>query len=130
MKMTSTGVVLGLMVSWVLCGVAAAEKPDELTVTGSRFLATPVGINYTGVPIKDVSLSYGVSLADIDLESAAGQAEMDRRVVAAARAACHELARLYPVSQPDTARCTKTAADRSIARMHKMMTGAHAAPGT
>ena len=109
-------------------GAAAADRSDDLTVTGSRFVASPAGITYSGLPLKDVSLSYGVTLADLDLGSTAGLAALDKRVVAAARAACAELGRLYPVSNPDTAACTRETAEKSIAQVHRMLATARTAP--
>jgi UrcA family protein len=87
-----------------------------------------VGINYTGIPIKDISLSATVSVADLNLSSAAGRAELDRRILAAARSACGEIKGMYPVSKPDGDACSRAAAERSMSRMHKMLAASHPVP--
>jgi len=121
MKILSMRVVAGLVVSAVIGSVATLAQADEVTVTGSRFVEIPLGINYTGMSVKDVSLSKSVSVTDLDLTSTAGLAELDRRILAAARASCREIQSLYPISKPATAACTKAAADKSMSRVRKML---------
>jgi UrcA family protein len=121
MTILSMRVVAGLVASAVVGSMATASKAEEVTVTGSRFLETPIGINYTGMSIKDVSLSTSVSVTDLDLASSAGLTELDRRVNAAARASCREIASMYPVSHPETAACAKAAADKSMSRVRKLL---------
>lgn len=128
MKIFSMRVVAGLAGCAVAGGLATGAKADEVTVTGSRFQETPVGINYTGVPIKDVSLSATVSVADLDLASSAGRAELDRRILAAARTACSEIKGMYPVSQPEGNACARQAADKSMSRLRKLIAASHPVP--
>jgi UrcA family protein len=118
----------GVMGCVVAGTVATGVRADEVTVTGSRFQEVPVGINYTGIPIKDVSLSATVNVADLDLSSGAGRAELDRRILAAARAACGEIEGTYPVSKPAGTACARAAAERSMSRMHKMLASSHPVP--
>jgi len=125
MKIISTSVMAGLMGCVAAGAMATGAWAEEVTVTGSRFQETPVGINYTGIPIKDVSLSETVKVADLDLSSAAGRAELDRRILSAARAACGEIQGTYPVSKPEGAACARAAAERSMNRMHKMLAASH-----
>jgi len=121
MKIFSMRVVAGLIGCAVAGGLTTGAQADEVTVTGSRFQATPVGINYTGIPIKDVSLSATVSVADLDLATSAGRVELDRRIVAAARMACGEIKDMYPVSQPEGNACVRAATDKSMSRLRKLM---------
>ncbi len=125
MTMSSLRVVAGLIASVAVGGLAGGATADEVTVTGSRFQETPVGINYTGIPIKDVSLSATVSVADLDLTSAAGSAELDRRILAAARSACGEIKGMFPVSQPEGNACARAAVDKSMGRLRKLIAAAH-----
>jgi len=108
--------------------LASGARADEVTVTGSRFQEVPVGINYTGIPIKDISLSATVKMADLDLNTTAGRAELDRRILAAARSACGEIGGMYPVSKPEGDACARSAAERSMSRMHKMLAASHRVP--
>jgi len=101
--------------------MATAQKEEELTVTGLPMVETPIGINYTGLKVKDVSLSYTVNLKDLDLSTAAGVTELNRRVAAAARAACDEIGRLYPISHPDTPACAKAAVDKTLVQLRPLL---------
>jgi UrcA family protein len=121
MKIVSTRVVAGVVGMALIGGLTAAAQADEVTVTGSRFMETPVGINYTGVPIKDVSLSETVSVADLNLSTAAGMAELDKRILTAARSACGEIKGVYPVSKPEGSACARAAVERSMSRVRKML---------
>ncbi len=104
-----------------LAGLAVAEPTDELTVTGSRSVITPVGIDYVGALIKDVSLSYHIAVADLDLKSAAGAAVLDKRLSYAARMACDEIGRAYPVSKPAAAACVRAAIDKARAQVRGLL---------
>ncbi|MDH4312799.1 MAG: UrcA family protein, partial [Gammaproteobacteria bacterium] len=110
MRKILTGLMLG-MIATTLGGVSAYAGPMEtVTVTGSRAVTEKdVGRSITGVHVREVSLSYRVSAVDLDLTSSAGRAELERRVRAAASAACKELDRLAlgnPTS-PDDATCIR-----------------------
>jgi len=115
---TVSRIMAGIAIGVWAGGSATAQKDDELTVTGLHMIETPIGINYTGMKVKDVSLSYTVDLKDLDLTTVAGVMELNERVGIAAHAACMEIERLYPISHPDTPRCAKTAAERTLAQIH------------
>jgi UrcA family protein len=121
MKTLSMRVVAGLVVSAVIGSMATVVQAEEVTVTGSRFSEIPLGINYTGMSVKDVSLSTSVSVTDLDLNSTTGLAELDRRIMAAARVSCRDIQSMYPVSKPATAACAKAAADKSMSRVRKLL---------
>jgi len=68
----------------------------EVTVQATRNVSTKlVGSTSSGIPIKEVSLSYGVSTAGLDLATVAGAEELDKRINDAALAACKEVGRQY-----------------------------------
>jgi UrcA family protein len=100
---------------------ALAQNANEVTVQGTRVLNTKnVGRTSSGIPIVDVSLSYGVSLAGLDLASHAGATELEKRVHDAAMAACKEIGRQYPDATPSTAECAKVAADKAMVQVHEL----------
>ena len=107
-----------------LCGLAIADSADELTVTGSRVVITPVGIDYVGAPLKDVSMSYHVGVAGLDLNTAAGAAALDKRVLHAARLACADIERMYPVSKPASSPCVNLAVTRARAQVQELLASA------
>ncbi len=107
-----------------LASVAAAQGTEEVTVTASRALTeTPAGHTASGIPINDISLSYGVSYAGLDLASHSGATELEKRVRDAALAACKEISRQRPLDHltPDDGTCANTAADKSMARVHELV---------
>jgi UrcA family protein len=109
---------VGAVVSGLLGGIAAADeqKMDEITVQGTRTVTTKsVGhTSVAGIRINDVSLSYGVVIAGLDLASHAGFLEAEQRVKDVAETACKELAKRYPDGSPSDAECAKAAADKAM----------------
>ncbi len=89
---------IGLLAVSSVSTLVVADDMGEVTVQASRVVSKTVGKTASGIPIVDVSLSYGVSAKDLDLSSHAGFVEMQKRVNDAAQAACKELSRQYPDS--------------------------------
>jgi len=108
--------------------LAVAQSSDEITVQGTRVMSTKsAGRTSTGVPILDVSLSYGVSTAGLDLASRVGALELEKRVHDAAMAACKEISKQYPNATPSEDACAKAAADKAMVRAHELEAAAAAA---
>ena len=61
-----------------------AQDTGEVTVQASRVVKKVIGTTSSGIPIEDISLSYGVSTNGLDLTSSAGAAELQKLVAAAA----------------------------------------------
>src|SRR5579862_6064724 len=118
-------VSIGLLAAVSVAGIAIAQDTGEVTVQASRVVKKTIGTTASGIPIQDVSLSYGVSTAGLDLSSSSGAAELKKRVVEAAKAACKELGRQYPRSKPEDEACAKAAADKAMARVDELVAGAH-----
>jgi UrcA family protein len=114
-----TGLTLAVVASLVVGTTAYAAALESVTVTGSRAISeTDVGRTPTGVPIKEVSLSYTVKIGDLDPKTAAGKAEIEKRVTSAAKAACTEIDKLAsgPTS-PDDATCVRQAVKDAMAKV-------------
>jgi UrcA family protein len=119
--------VVAVVASGFLAGLAAAQNAEEVTVTASRVLTeAPAGHTASGIPINDISLSYGVSYAGLDLASHSGAVALEKRVHDAALAACKEIARQKPLDHltPDNASCASTAADKAMPRVHELVAAA------
>ncbi len=118
MKAMLRGLALGLTAIAIGGTSAYAETLETVTVTGSRAVSEKfIGKSTIGADIREVSLSYRVNVADLDLASSAGKAELEKRVKATASAACQELKRFEfgnPVS-PDETTCVKKAVDEAMA---------------
>jgi UrcA family protein len=121
MRTNHVRVIVGVVASALLGSIAIAQNIEEVTVQGTRMLnAKTVGKTASGVPIVDVSLSYGVSTADLDLASHVGATELEKRVHDAAMAACKEISKQYPDATPSEADCAKAAADKAMVRAHEL----------
>ena len=117
MKTIFLRVAVGAVASGLVGGIAVAQNQnmEEVTVQGTRMVtAKVVGHSTTSEPITKVSLSYGVSIAGLDLASHAGFMEAEKRVKDVADTACKELAKLYPDATPSDEACAKAAADKAM----------------
>src|SRR5215469_1703819 len=117
-------VAVGLLAGVSLSAIVIAEDMGEVTVQASRVVKKIIGTTPSGVPIEDISLSYGVSTSGLDLSTSAGAAEMQKRVGNAATAACKELGRQYPNSSTSDAECVKKATDKAMAKVNELIASA------
>jgi UrcA family protein len=111
---------IGLLAISSVSTLVVADDMGEVTVKASRVVTKTVGKTASGIPIVDVSLSYGVNAKDLDLSSHAGFVEMQKRVNDAAQAACKELSRQYPDSSSSDADCAKTAAAKAMVKVNEL----------
>jgi UrcA family protein len=125
MKTIIMGAIAGAAASALIGSTVFAQNVEEITVQGTRSMTVTLqGRTSSGIPIKDVSMSYGVSYAGLDLVSHAGVLELQKRVTDAALAACKEIGRQYPDSTPSEADCAKAATDKAIAKVNELAAAA------
>jgi UrcA family protein len=117
-------IAVGLLAGVSVNAVVIAQEMGEVIVQAQRVVKKTIGHTASGVPIEDISLSYGVSTKGLDLNSSAGAAELQKRVTTAAQAACKELARQYPSSTTTDAECVKTATDKAMVKVNEMIAAA------
>jgi UrcA family protein len=117
-------VAVGLLVGASLSAVVVAEDMGEVSVQASRVVKKVIGTTASGVPIEDISLSYGVSTAGLDLSTSAGAADMQKRIGNAATAACKELGRQYPTSTTSDAECVKKATEKAMVKVNELIAAA------
>lgn len=121
MKMRSVEGILGMLAAasvGVIAGAAGAQNVSEVTVEGTRIVAGKVvGPSSSTVPVTDVSISYDVSAAGLDLASRAGIMELQKRVKDAAESACKELSTRYPAGTPNEMECVKAAVEKAMAKV-------------
>ena len=113
-------VVAGLMAGGLLLASAAQAAdppplppkqppPDSmlsgLTVTAPRTIEQ----NRDGVTSQIVHMSVSVPYGDLDMRTAAGVAELNKRVKKAADYVCNQLEIMYPTGTPDDFYCAKQA---------------------
>ena len=109
-------------IAYALIGsIVMAQNVEGVTVQAKRILNTKtIDRSASGVPLIDISLSYGVSMAGLDLASHAGAMELEKRVHNAGIAACQEISRQYPEAIPSQSECAKSATDKAMVRVHEL----------
>ncbi len=95
-----------------------------ITVTAPRLVRQEVGRTSSGAPVEMISLTRRVDYKDLDLKQHASVVELETRVREVAKEACDQLARVYPLSDPQTPDCVKTAVDKAMAQVHDAGTAA------
>jgi len=125
MKTIFMGAIAGAAASALIGAMVFAQSVEEITVQGTRSMTVTLqGRTSSGIPIKDVSMSYGVSYAGLDLVSHAGFLELQKRVTDAALAACKEIGRQFPDSTPSEADCAKAATDKAMTKVNELAAAA------
>jgi UrcA family protein len=117
-------VAVALLAGVSVNAVVVAQEMGEVTVQASRVVKKVIGTTSSGIPIEDISLSYGVSTTGLDLSSSAGAAELKKRVTQAANAACKELGRQYPEATTTDAECVKSATDKAMVKVNDLIAAA------
>jgi|ERR1700675_2819798 len=122
-----TRVAVGMFAAALASSVVVAEQTEEVSVQASRIFAKQDGRGAMGMPITNVSLSYSVSYAGLDLVSNAGVVELEKRVNDAALKACEEINRQYPLSVESNTKCAKAAVDKAMVKVHELVAMANQA---
>jgi len=117
--------IAAAVISMCVGGVAVAQSVEEVTVQGTRVLNIKAGA-IGGVPVRNVSLSYGVNIADLNLASQSGPFELEKRIHDAALAACEELGRQFPQSSPSDGQCTTAATNEAMVKARALIAAARA----
>jgi len=120
MRKILVGAAVGVLASAFVASAAVAQQTQEVRVEASRIVKSVAEKTVSGTEILDMSLSYGVSYAGLDLASHAGAMELERRLNSAAQKACKELGRQYPDSTPGDAECAKAAANKAMVKAHEL----------
>ena len=127
MNSRRTGIAVAIAVAFV-GGTTMAQGIQEVKIIATRNITTKlVGHTSSGIPIRDLSVTYGVSLEDLDLSTASGAADAEKRVNDAALAACQQIGHQYPDATPSEDVCARTAAKNAMGKVHKLVAAAEAA---
>jgi UrcA family protein len=102
-------VLIGAAAFTLSLGANAALAADD--PYGQVVVTTPrtVEKNEDGVWLQEVKMSVHVPYGDLDMQSTAGVAELNKRVAKAADYVCKKLEFLYPQGSPETFDCAKNA---------------------
>jgi UrcA family protein len=110
--------------------LAADQKLGKITVETSRIVEEKAGFTSTGIPLRSFTLSYDVSLGDLDMTSSAGVAAAEKRINNAALEACKQInsesTHLFPADRlsPSIEDCAKDAARKAMVKLHQAIAAA------
>jgi UrcA family protein len=130
MNATLLKLAVAAAASLMVGGLVLAQSTEEVTVTASAVAEKSAGRTATGAHIVDMSVSYAVGYAGLDLASHAGAMELEKRINDASRMACKEIGRHRPLAQltPDEDGCAKAAAAKAMVRAHELIAEAGKKP--
>lgn len=121
-------VVLGASIAMLASSAVVAQDVPEVTVEAKRLLSTKVTQHIEGgVPIQDISVSYGVRTSDLDLATHSAALVLEQRVKDAAKLACKEIYRQFPEATPSASECAKTAAEKAMPQVNRLVASAEKA---
>jgi UrcA family protein len=125
---TITKVTLGFASAMLLSSAVIAQGVPEVTVQAKRLLTTKVTERIEGgIPIQDITVTYGVRTSDLDLATHSGATVLEQRVKDAAKMACKEIGRQYPDAMPNEAECANTAAAKAMTQVKELVAAAEKA---
>ena len=101
--------------------LSALRRPPQVRIEVVYSSVTRIA---NGVPIVDISVSYGVSAKDLDLSTNSGAKELEQRVRNAAAAACQEIGRQHPGATPSERECTANAAGKAMSQVRQLVAAA------
>ena len=125
----SIKLVAGSAAAALLAGVTLAQGVPEVKVQATRVIssaltAKTVGQTSSGVPIRNVTLSYGVSADGLDLSTHTGAVAFEQRVKDAAHQACQDISRQYPNATPSETDCARAAVQQAMGRVQELIAAA------
>lgn len=121
-------VVLGVASAMLASSAVIAQDVPEVTVQAKRLLTTKVTERIEGgVPLQDISVTYGVRTSDLDLATHSAALVLEQRVKDAARLACKEISRQFPDASPGEAECANTAAAQAMPQVKQLVASAEKA---
>ncbi len=89
-----------------LVGAAVADNPlPTIRIEATMISKKVIGRSDIGVPLEEVTVTRRVSYADLDLATYSGATALKRRVESAARLACKQLDKLYPLEHAEAPGC-------------------------
>jgi UrcA family protein len=105
------GVLIALSALFAATAASAADTQvsGEVTVQADRPAAKVVGRSQIGAPVLLSSVQYRVSYSDLELSIPSNAKAFKARVRDAARDACADLGKLYPISAGSSDECARKA---------------------
>jgi UrcA family protein len=97
----------------------------QITVIAPRLVTRDAGRTGAGSKVELISLTRRVDYKDLDLKRQVSVAELETRVKEVAEEACAQLARVYPLSDPQTPDCVKDAVVKAMTQVKAAVAAAN-----
>ncbi len=127
MKTKVSGISLSLLAAGLVLTSAAAvaQTTTEIIVEAPRVERTNERTT-VGAPIDVISVTHRVSYKDINIGTHAGAKALEQRVSDAAKAACKEIDKLYPLMTPAVGQpaCDKQAFNNAMVQVRAAVAAA------
>lgn len=108
-------------------GAAQAQQNgtlQEITVVAPRLVTRQAGRTAAGSKVELISLTRHVVYSDLNLTLRNDVMELEKRVSEVAKEACDTLAKMYPLSDPNTPNCVEQAAKDAKAQIDQLAAAA------
>jgi UrcA family protein len=106
---TSIG-FLAMLASSTLCAQQSEQRLEEITIVAPRLvMRETVGRTSSGGKVELISLTRHVGYEDLNLTMHADVLTLEQRVNDVAKDSCEQLAKMYPLSDPNTPDCVREA---------------------
>ena len=101
---------------------AFAQKVEEITVIAPWSVTKEVeSRTSTGGKVELISLMRHVYYGDLNLANHADVMTLEKRISDIAKESCEQLAKMYPLSSPNSPNCVEKAAASAKAQMDKVV---------
>lgn len=107
-------IALSAMLAATAASAADTQVTGEVTVQAERPTAKVVGRSQIGAPVVSTGVQYRVSYTDLELSIPSNAKVLKTRVRDAARAACTDLDKLYPIATSGSDECSRRAEEGAM----------------
>jgi len=101
-----------------------ASTLEEITVVAPRLVTREAGRTAAGSKVEMISLTRHVVYSDFNLTLHNDVMALEKRVNEVAKESCETLAKMYPLSDPNTPNCVEQATREAKAQIDKLVTAA------
>ncbi len=124
LPVTCLAVVAGSAIDGGSARAQQAGALEEITVVAPRLVTRPAGRTAAGSKTELISLTRHVVYSDLNLTLHNDVMTLEKRVNDIAKEACETLAKMYPLSDPNTPNCVEQATKEAKAQIDKVVTAA------
>src|SRR5512136_1052571 len=117
----AAGMVAAAVACAVSGGLALAQTTPMEVITVEAERSEKVAQTPYGAPVREITIRSHVSYADLDLKTAKGVREFEKRIHETAKSTCKEMDVKFPVQGYGEDECIKAAVDGAMAQAKKIV---------